>query len=64
MYFEAGEEGGEAKLVPASASQCANKVTIEPSSAPGSHLGPRLSLAGSFASEQTKNVENFTVRSD
>ncbi len=48
MYFEAGEEGGEVKLVPASE---ANKMTAEAS-------GPRLS----FASEQTKNnVDNFTV---
>ena len=52
MYFEAGEEGGEVKLVPASE---ANKMTAEAS---GPASGPRLS----FASEQTKNtVDNFTV---
>ena len=60
MYFEAGEEGGEVKLVPASE---AIKVTAEPSSASGALAGPRLSIAGSFAPEQTKNVDNFTVRS-
>ena len=61
MYFEAGEEGGEVKLV--SASEAANKVTAEPGSASGSLAGPRPSITGSFASEQTKNVDNFTVRS-
>ena len=60
VYFEAGEEGGEVKLVPASE---ANKVTAEPCSASGALTGPRLSIAGSFAPEQTKNVDNFTVRS-
>ena len=58
MYFEAGEEGGEVKLVPASE---AIKVT-EPGPASGALAGPRLSIAASFAPEQTKNVDNFTVR--
>ena len=60
MYFEAGEEGGEVKLVPAS--EAANKVTAEPSSASGPLPGPRHGMAGSFPLEQTNNVEKFSVR--
>ena len=60
VYFEAGEEGGEVKLVPAS--EAGNKVTAEPSSGSGPLPGPRHGMAGSFPLEQAKNVDNFSVR--
>ena len=65
VYFEAGEEGGEVKLVqPQPGLNNVNKIsTIEPSSASSNNqTGARLSLAGNYTSDQTKNVESFSVR--
>ena len=64
MYFEAaGEEGGEVKLVTGATGASKITTTSEPSSASSNQMGgARLSLAGSFSSDQAKNVETFTVK--